>query len=158
DSRTRLYDLAGNEIAAFDGYFSSFSADGQRFVIYAPKDKRSYFYNFAGQPVGPDSVKGAFSEFSPNQQYFVTTALSEDISRVYDADGKLLAEYPGSVFELGDLGFTPDGTRLATKTNDGLYHIWQLDNGLDNLLASGCDWVRPYLQANDEETRAAFCR
>ena len=158
DSRTRLYDLSGNEIAAFDGEFRSFSDDGQRLIIYSPKDKLSHFYDLAGQLVGPESVKGSFKEFSPDQKYFVTTALSEDISLVYDAAGRLLAEYPGSVFGQGDLGFTPDRTRLATKTNDGFYHIWQLDDGLGDLLARGCDWVRPYLQANPEEERAAFCR
>lgn len=80
----------------------------------------------------------------------------------YDATGKLLAEYPGSVFnQLGnwsDLGFTPDGTRLITQSNDGLNHIWHLDNDLEDLLARGCEWAKPYLQANQEtETRAAFC-
>ncbi len=90
----------------------------------------------------------------------MTTVTSEDISLIYDADGKLLAEYPGSVIGGGgdDLGFTPDGTRLITKSNDGLYHVWQLDDGLDDLLARGREWARPYLQANrDTETRAAFC-
>ncbi len=159
DSQSRLYDLSGHEPAAFEVDFSGFSDDGQQFVVYSPKEQISRFYNLSGQPTGLD-LKGSFSEFSPNQQYIVTTVFSEDISQIYDTAGKLLAEYPGSVFSGrgSDLGFTPDSTQLITQSNDGLYHIWQLDDGLEDLLASGCEWVKPYLKANQKtETRAAFC-
>ena len=72
----------------------------------------------------------------------LTTVFSEDSSLVYNAAGRLLAEYPGSVFGPGDLGFTPDSTRIVTQSSDGYHHVWQLDNGLDDLLVRGCDWVR----------------
>ncbi|MEL7226346.1 MAG: WD40 repeat domain-containing protein, partial [Cyanobacteria bacterium J06576_12] len=159
DEKTRLYDVSGNELAALEGNFRSFSDDGQQFAVYSSKEQRSRLYSLSGQPTGVE-LKGRFSEFSPNQQYIVTVVASEDISLIYDTAGNLLAEYPGSAFggRGDDLGFTPDSSQLITKSNDGLYHIWQLDNGLDDLLARGCEWAKPYLQANQEtETRAAFC-
>ena len=161
DNRSWLYDRSGKELATVEGSSPSFSADGQRFAVYSHKEQLSRFYDLSGQSTGLE-LKGDFSEASSSQQYLVTTVSSEDISLVYDATGKLLAEYPGSVFfdsgSWSDLGITPDGTRLITRSDDGFHHIWQLDNGLDDLLARGCEWARPYLQANrDTETRAAFC-
>ena len=160
DEKARLYDLSGNELAALEGNFRGFSDDGQQFAVYSSQDQRSRLYSLSGQPTNVE-IKGLYSEFSPNQQYIVTTVASEDISLIYDTAGNLLAEYPGSLSSDGqgsDLGFTPDSSQLITQSNDGLYHVWQLDDGLDDLLASGCEWARPYLQVNrDTETRAAFC-
>jgi hypothetical protein len=157
DNQSRLYDLSGKELAAFEGIFPSFSEDGQRLIVYSSEDKISRFYDLSGQSTGLD-LRGEFGEASPDQKYLITTVASEDISLVYDASGKLLAESPGSLSGQGDLGFTPDSRQILTKTNDGFYHLWPLDNGLEDLLARGCDWVRPYLQTHPEEDRAAFCR
>ena len=155
-NNTRLYTHFGEEIAKFDGEFSGFSDDGQRFAIYSSKDKSSQFYNVSGELSGP-KLRGRFSHFSPDRQYLVTTVLNENISLIYDVSGRLLAEFPGSVFEQGRLGFTPDSTQLVTKSSSGYYHIWQLDSGLGDLLHQGCNRARLYLEANPEETRAAFC-
>ncbi|NEQ55784.1 MAG: hypothetical protein F6K11_37730 [Leptolyngbya sp. SIO3F4] len=46
-----------------------------------------------------------------------------------------------------------------TISNDGFLHLWRLDNGLDELIAQGCERVRPYLlsDAGKGETRGQFC-
>ena len=47
------------------------------------------------------------------------------------------------------LAFSPDGQILAdtvTCSADRNVRLWNLD--LDDLLASGCDWLRDYLQNN----------
>lgn len=142
----------------FEGSYSSFSEDGQRLVTSSFSDNNtSRLYDLSGQLIA--DFEGSYSRFSEDGQRLVTTISDEDISHVYDTAGNLLAEFPGSVFnQRRQLGFTTDGNYLFTRTNDGFYHLWQLDDGLDDLLARGCDWVRPHLQANPEETRAAFCR
>ncbi|MEN8446358.1 MAG: WD40 repeat domain-containing protein, partial [Cyanobacteria bacterium J06555_13] len=174
--RSRLHDLNGNEIRSFEDSSPRFIDALQQIAVYSADDESTEFYDFAGQVTGPTSqgqtIQGRFKAYSPSGEYFVTNAYREDISRVYDAAGRLQAEFPGAVFErsssdtvyislekpTNSLGFTPDGQRLLTQTKDGVYHLWTLDNGLEDLLARGCDWVRPYLDKNENETRAAFCR
>lgn len=153
-----LYDLSGRLLAEFKGSFSEFSKDGQRLITFSDEAGTSWLYDLSGQQLA--EFKGSFSEFSEDGQQLVTDVADKDISRIYDTAGTLLAEFPGSVHSDQDeqLGFTPDDKHLFTRTNDGDYHLWQLDNGLDDLIAQGCDWVRPYLQANPEETRADFCK
>ena len=158
DSTNRLYDLSGNELGSFEGEFRGFSDDGQRLVAYSNNSKISQFYDWSGNPERAE-FGGNFSEFHPDQDRLVTTVFDEDISRIYDRAGILLAEYPGSVFgNKSSLGFTPDGNHLLTLTNDGYLHLWQLDDGLDDLLTRGCNYVRPYLLANPDVRPDHPCR
>jgi hypothetical protein len=153
-----LYDLSGQQLAKFKGREPQFSKDGQRLITFSEEEDTSWLYDLSGQRIA--EFEGRSPSFSADGQRLVTSLVDEDISNVYDTTGTLLAEFPGSVVSYQDeqLGFTPDGNHLFTRANDGEYHLWQLDNGLDDLIARGCDWVRPYLQANPEETRAAFCK
>jgi hypothetical protein len=59
--------------------------------------------------------------FSPNQQAILKTSLDEDVTRLYDLEGNLHAEYIGSIVRQGEnngsnlrLGFTQDGTQILT--------------------------------------------
>ena len=162
DDKSWLYDLSGQQIAEFEGSSPRFTEDGQRLVTSSDSDNKSRLYDLSGQQIA--EFEGSDPSFTKDGQRLVTNILDEDISRIYDTAGNLLAEFPGSTFyqsqQLGyqQLGFTSDGNYLFTRTNDGFYHLWQLDDGLDDLLARGCDWVRPHLQANPDEERAAFCR
>jgi WD40 repeat protein len=94
----------------------------------------------------------------------ITTIADENISKVYDLSGNLLAEFSGSVFDNQDrrlsqsLGFSPSDQHILTLSNDGYLQLWQLDNGLDDLLTRGCARVQVYLQSHPEEKRAGFCR
>jgi hypothetical protein len=156
-NKSWLYELSGQLIEEFEGSSPSFSADGQRLVTFSDEANKSLLYELSGQLI--KEFEGSSPSFSADGQRLVITILDEDISHVYDTAGNLLATFPGSVsIQDEQLGFTPDSKHLFTKTNDGDYHLWQLDNGLDDLITRGCDWVRPYLQANPEEERAAFCR
>ncbi|MGB7085545.1 MAG: hypothetical protein WBD47_08325, partial [Phormidesmis sp.] len=120
-------------------------------------DNKSRLYDLSGQQIA--EFEGSDPSVTKDGQRLVTNILDEDISRIYDTAGNLLAEFPGSVsYQYQQLGFTADGNFLFTRTNDGFYHLWQLDDGLDDLLARGCDRVRPHLQANPDEKRADFCR
>ncbi|MEM6449408.1 MAG: AAA-like domain-containing protein [Cyanobacteria bacterium P01_D01_bin.105] len=164
DDTSRLYDGLGTELNTLSGEPWRFSEDGNRLVTYSSSDDTSRLYAInTGKQIG-NPFKGFFREFHPDGQYLVTTIRNENISHVYDLSGNLLAEYLGSVTDDQNqtesdaaLGFTADGKHLITISNDGYFHRWPLDDGLDDLLAKGCDWVRPHLQSNPEETRAQFC-
>ena len=83
---------------------------------------------------------------------------------VYSPDGKLLAVVTGSfavtVLDAGTwhplarlpspdgehflpVAFTPDGSRLAVSTSDGLIHLWDLRLVREQLREIGLDWDQP---------------
>ncbi|NJL41757.1 MAG: hypothetical protein HC899_37570 [Leptolyngbyaceae cyanobacterium SM1_4_3] len=142
---------------SFQGAFRGFSDDGQRLVSYSNADNTSRLYDLSGTELG--SFQGAFRGFSDDGQRLVTSLQDEDISKVYDLSGNLLAEFTGSTFDSNpnrrllrsSLGFSPDGQRLMTVSGDGYIRLWPIDNGLDDLLAQGCERLEGYFRANPEE-------
>jgi WD40 repeat protein len=162
DNRSRLYNFSGRELAQFEGNFVNFSPDRQRLVTSSRRDNKSRLYDLSGKIIA--EYQGSFKEFSADKLRLVTTVENENISKIYTLPGRLLAEFPGSVYSIVNrgldkaLGFSPTNQHLLTITNDGYLHLWQLDNGLDDLLARGCARVQVYLQSHPEERRAGFCR
>ncbi len=156
DSFSRLYDASGQLLASLNGSSPVLNEAAQAIATRSHSKDTTYLHDFSGQLIA--TLPGMFGGFSEDKQKMVITVADEDISRVYNTNGDLLAEFPGTLTHQQDkLGFTPDSDYLFTRTQDGYYHLWHLDNGLQDLLAQGCDWVRPYLQANPEEERARFC-
>jgi WD40 repeat protein len=154
DRTSRLYDRSGTELASFQGAFHDFSNDGQRLVSYSEEDDISHLYDRSGTELA--SFQGVFHDFSNDGQRLVTSLQDEDISQVYDLSGNLLAEFTGSTFNQNpnrslSLGFSPDGQRLMTVSGDGYIRLWPIDNGLDDLLAQGCERLEGYFRANPEE-------
>jgi WD40 repeat protein len=91
----------------------------------------------------------------------LTTVLSEDITRLWDLEGNLFAEYLGSTYFREDayvglcLGFTQDDCQIRTVTIDGTLHIWDIDagltvdGGLDDLLKRGCIILQRFRDRED---------
>jgi len=83
----------------------------------------------------------------------------EDITRLYDLEGNLLAEYQGSTAPQDSkglsLGFTQDGKQILTLTSNGTLRVWDLDagltvdGGLDDLLTRGCAALRNFRHRKD---------
>ena len=83
---------------------------------------------------------------------FSTSSDRDRITRLYDSNGNLLAEYPGY-----DAQFTPDQRHLVVKSaTSDLLEVWPIDNGLDDLLARGCHWLRHYF-VNYPEKKPDVC-
>ena len=158
NGKIRLYDLLGKELAQFEGESYNFSPDGQNLLTFSHRERKSRLYDLTGT-VLIEYENLAFQEFSPDAKRLITTVRDENISKIYDISGNLLAEFSGSVVSgLDTLGFSPDNQHILTTSNDGYFHLWQLDNGLDDLLARGCARVQLYLQSHPQEQRAGFCR
>ena len=47
-----------------------------------------------------------------------------------------------------------DGQYLITSLDNTTHRIWRLDNGLDDLLARGCNLLESYFTANPDHRQA----
>ncbi|MBD2054840.1 AAA-like domain-containing protein [Oculatella sp. FACHB-28] len=155
DNINRLYDLAGNELVSLGRLFRGFSENGQRLVTYSFADNTTHLHGLSGNELVPP-LQGEFGGFSNDGQRLVTSLQNENTSQIYDLSGNLLAEFTGSTINQTfhrdlSLGFSPDGQRLMTVSGDGYIRLWPIDNGLDDLLAQGCERLEGYFRANPEE-------
>ncbi len=158
---SRLYGLSDKLLAKLEGRYPRFSPDG-KFVLTFATDG-SQLYNLSGKQLA--KLQGSYVRFSSDRKWILSSSNEEDISRIYDLLGNLVAEYPGSTL-IADrsqshkltLGFK-DGNHLLTLSNDGRLQSWPIDNGLDDLLAQGCNQLKNYLTANPQEMKKLeFCR
>ncbi|MBE9177265.1 PD40 domain-containing protein [Oculatella sp. LEGE 06141] len=135
-NRTRLYNLSGNQLAEFEGSSASFSPDGQRLVTFSYRygENSIRLYDLSGNPLA--EFEGRFVSFSPDGQQLVV-ASDDGTTRLYNLSGDVLAEFLGSASDL-----SPNGKYLITFLPNGVGRLWRVDNGLDNLLAQGCAWLR----------------
>lgn len=140
DNAHRLYDSDGNKLADLNGRFTTFSNNRPQIIVQSEQTKAVILYDYDGHQKNNKPIEGQFGEFHPQHDLLVTTSKDDDISRVYDYAGNLLAEVPGTVIDFQEqfghefsgyrdeeLGFTPDGNYLLTITKDGNPHLWQLD-------------------------------
>jgi YD repeat-containing protein len=142
DSKTNnLYDRFGNHVEELQGEYPTFSPDGQFIATTSSEAGTSTLYDPSNQ--NTLVLPGRYPSFSPNGQLIATTSPDGATSVVYDRFGKRIAEYPGS-----DPVFTPDGESLITYVSENRSQLWQLDNGLDDLLAQGCNLLRGYFVIN----------
>lgn len=73
-------------------------------------------------------------EFSPDDTLLAVTRVSqaeaEQFSLIYDAaTGELVQTLEGHLFDIMDIGFTPDGARIVTAGFDGTVKVWALESG-----------------------------
>ncbi|TWH43477.1 WD40 repeat domain-containing protein [Dulcicalothrix desertica] len=90
--------------------------------------------------------------FSPDGKT-VATASSDNIARLWTQtrDGwQQVAEYQGEFRR-----FNPDGNLIALIVDDAV-QLRRVE-GLDDLLARGCNWLQDYLNTHDNEKRKELC-
>ncbi|MGK7874631.1 MAG: ribosome assembly protein 4, partial [Xenococcaceae cyanobacterium] len=173
DRADRLWDLMGNPLAEFKGHQSrvvsvAFSPDGEQLATASSDGtarlwdlKGNLLAEFKGHQSGVISVA-----FSPDGELLATTTLVLDIAtflgglgttiledhtaRLWDLKGNLLAEFKGHRGPVRGVAFSPDGELLATASSDHTARLWRVE-GLDELLARGCDWLNDYLVTHPKE-------
>ena len=158
---SRLYDLTGKKIAEFQGTNPSFSPDGKQVLTW--DSTTILLYDLTGKKIA--EFQGLNPHFSPDGKQVITTSLDEDLTRLYELEGNLLAEYLGSTSPRKDKyrllffsftqGFTKDGTQILTRTSDGTLRVWDIDagltidGGLDDLLRRGCAELKNFSHRED---------
>jgi WD40 repeat protein len=71
------------------------------------------------------------------------------------ASGNRLVALPGQSATVTDLAFRPDGSRLATATEDGAVRVWDPDSGEELVVLRGHDAVVGSVAFNPDGTRLA---
>jgi hypothetical protein len=143
-----LYDTSGKNLATFKGYTGAFNSIGSHIVIstlsgnsYSLDDGASRLYNNSGDLIR--EFEGSFARFSPDGKKLLVS--SRETTRIYNIAGNFIAEFPGIHPQL-----SADGSKVVTFSADGSGRIWQMDNGLDDLLVRGCKWLDTYFISNSE--------
>jgi len=92
--------------------------------------------------------------WSPDGQTLATGSDDKTV-KLWNKQGKLLQTLSGHQDSVWSVSWSPDGQTLASASADTTVLLWVLD--VDELMASGCDWIKDYLQTNpnatDEERR-----
>jgi WD40 repeat protein len=156
DWTIRLWDLSGNQIAEFisneDGIGSaSFSPNGD-YIATISEYGVARLGDLSGNQIAkftghPRSVSDFI--FSPNGEYVATVTSNDGIARLWDLSGNQIAEFKGHKSFVWSVSFSPDGRYLATASDDRTARLWRVE-GLDELFARGCDWLKYYLASHPE--------
>jgi WD40 repeat protein len=85
--------------------------------------------------------------FSPDSQQIAFLGYPDELS-IWSIAGKLIAKYTVPESGHGLIQFSPDGKHIATGGRKVM--IWRNQN-LDELLATGCDWLKDYFVTRPEE-------
>lgn len=152
---TLLHDFNGRLLAQLDGVFYQFSPDGKFFATVMDANNKSIIYGLNGRKMF--ELKGSFGDFSKNSQRIITYSIDENISYMYDYSGRLVAQFVGSgtLYNIPEL--SPDGQHVLLYSGSNRFHIWPLDNGLDDLLKQGCDRLKKYFYVFPEK-HLNFCQ
>jgi WD40 repeat protein len=150
----RLWDLSGNQIIEFNGHHGavwslSFSPNGE-YIATASSDFTARLWDLSGnQIVEFNGHHGAVSRvsFSPDGKY-IATASDDGTARLWDLSGNQIAEFKGHQGRIWSVSFSPDMKYIAIASYEST-RLWRVE-GLDELLARGCDWLKYYLACHPE--------
>ncbi|MBD2210977.1 tetratricopeptide repeat protein [Nostoc linckia FACHB-104] len=149
DSTVKLWNTNGKLLKTLQGHSGdvwgvSFSPDGKT-IASASLDTTVKLWNTNGKLLktlqGHSGDVNSLS-FSPDGKT-IATASSDRTVKLWDTNGKLLKTLQGHSGDVRGVNFSPDGKTIATASSDSTVILWDLD--LDNLLASGCNWLNNYL-------------
>lgn len=123
----------------------SFSPDGQRLVT-AGTDTTVRLWNLSGREIAKlNTYQGGVlsASFSPDGER-LATAGQDGTVRIWLPSGLQIAQFSGHQGRVYSVSFSPNGKYLATVGRDGMVRLWRIE-GLDELLARGCGWLKDYL-------------
>ena len=139
ERNVRVWDARGGAVLhtiplapdAMNLFHLAFSPDGERIATAAASLKREALVNVA--PVGTGGPGFEFREvksvpffvtFDPTGRYLVREGPDHTV-QVRDADtGKVVGVVGRHKLQIWGMAFSPDGSRLATASNDGTVRVW----------------------------------
>ena len=80
--------------------------------------------------------------FHPDSQTIVS-ASADNTLKFWSLDGNLLRTLESNGSSINSVSVSPDGKTLVSASDEKVVILWNFD--LDDLLARGCNWLRPYL-------------
>ncbi|MGK7874760.1 MAG: AAA-like domain-containing protein [Xenococcaceae cyanobacterium] len=156
DNTARVWDRAGNLVTELKGHQDSvnrvvFSPDS-KLLATASRDNTARVWDRAGNLV--TELKGHQDQvyrvvFSPDSK-LLATASRDNTARVWDRAGNLVTELKGHQDRVNSVVFSPDSKLLATASRDNTARVWRVE-GLDELLARGCEWLDDYLKTHPKD-------
>jgi WD40 repeat protein len=161
DKTIKLWSKDGRELKTLKGHKDvvlsvSFSPDSKT-IASASDDKTIKLWNLDGREL--KTLEGHISRvfsvtFSPDGKTLASGSTDKTI-KLWSLDGKELKTFKGHNRGVGSVSFSPDGKTLASASFDKTIKIWDLDGlelktlNLEQLLASGCNWLHDYLKTNN---------
>ncbi len=157
DNTAKLWNFKGQQIATLkhndEVYNVVFSPDGKT-VATASSDNTAKLWNLQGKQIATFKHNSEVYNvlFNPNGKT-VATASNDGVVRLWTQvgnDWQQLAEYQG-----GDGVLNPDGKLIAVVV-DNTVQLRPVE-GIDELLARGCNWLRDYFASHPDVPNEA-CR
>ncbi|MFB8793980.1 MAG: AAA family ATPase [Microcoleus sp.] len=140
----KLIDL-DNKAGIMDVYFSPDS----KLIATTGTDYSIKIWDFSGKLINQIKLQQSPNAltFSPDSQQIAFLGYPNELS-IWSIAGKLIAKYTVPEQGQGLIQFSPDGKYIATGGIKVM--IWRNQN-LDELLATGCDWLKDYFVTRPEE-------
>lgn len=156
DATAPLLDSSGRLILQLKDYQSaahhSFSPDGQYLVTASSEDGTARLWNVFGRQLAQLDGEQDWVlcvSFSPDGQLVATAGENGSVC-LWDLLGRQVSRFEGNQGAIYGMSFSPDGRCLATAGKDGTVKLWRVE-GLDELLARGCNWLNDYFVSHPEE-------
>ncbi len=125
-----------------------FSPDS-KLIAVTSTDYSLRIYDFSGKLITQIKLQKSANElvFKPDSQEIAVLSYPNELS-IWSITGKPIAKYTIPEKTQGIVEFSPDGKYIATAGSKVM--IWKNQN-LDELLATGCNWLKDYLAIHPEE-------
>ncbi|CAD5969741.1 nSTAND1 domain-containing NTPase [Planktothrix agardhii] len=134
-----------NKASIMDAYFSP----DNKLIVTTGADYSIKIWDFSGKLINQIKLQQSPNAltFSPDSQQIGFLGYPDELS-IWSIAGKLIAKYTVPEQGQGLIQFSPDGKSIATGGRKVM--IWRNQN-LDELLATGCDWLKDYFVTRPEE-------
>jgi WD40 repeat protein/serine/threonine protein kinase/tetratricopeptide (TPR) repeat protein len=117
------------EFKGWSAFKGAFSGDGS-LLVATGRDNKVRVFKPRENPSEPvvvfESPMGVISLAVSDSGKFIALACTDQIARIFDANGKRLHTFEGHSSGIQALAFSEDETRLATGDNSGEIRVWSL--------------------------------